>query len=73
VCSILKPNAPPAKVAEDIQVWKLGKYLTKQHHIIIMGGPGSRLERNYHYSIENYLSFIAKRTSNTSVQIPVEA
>jgi hypothetical protein len=30
-------------------------------------GPENSLERNYHYSIENYLIFITERTSNTSV------
>jgi hypothetical protein len=32
-----------------------------------VGGLGNSLERNYHYSIENDLNFIAERTSNTSV------
>jgi hypothetical protein len=32
-----------------------------------VGGPGNNLQRNYHYSIENDLNFIAERTSNTSV------
>jgi hypothetical protein len=32
-----------------------------------VGGPGNSLERNYHYSIENDLNFIAERTSNTGV------
>jgi hypothetical protein len=34
-----------------------------------VGGPGNSLGRNYHYSIENDLNFIAERTSNTSVGI----
>jgi hypothetical protein len=33
-----------------------------------VGGPGNSLERNYHYSIENDLNFIAKRTSNIDVR-----
>jgi hypothetical protein len=32
-----------------------------------VGGPGNSLDRNYHYSTENYLNFIAERTSNTSM------
>jgi hypothetical protein len=64
VCSIFKPNAALPKV-EDIG--KLGKRLAKQDHIIIVGGPGSSLERNYHDAIENYLNFIAERTSCTGV------
>jgi hypothetical protein len=65
VCSIFKPNAPLTKVTVNIA--KLGKGLTKQDHIIIVGGPEYSLERNYHDSIENDLNFIAERTSNTSV------
>jgi hypothetical protein len=43
--SIFKPNAPLEKVAEDLG--KLGKGLTKQDHIVIAGGPGNSLDRNY--------------------------
>jgi hypothetical protein len=67
VCSILKPNAPLAKVIEDIG--KLGKGLTKQDHIIVVRGPGNSLDRNFHYSIKKDLHFIAERTSNTSVGV----
>jgi hypothetical protein len=58
VCSIFKPNAPFAKV---VDIRKLGKGLAKQDHIIIVGGPGNSLQRNYHYSIENDLNFIEER------------
>jgi hypothetical protein len=40
VCSIFKPNAPLAKVAEDIG--ELRKGLTKQDNIIIVGGAGKQ-------------------------------
>jgi hypothetical protein len=33
-----------------------------------VGGPGNSLERNYHYSTENDLNFIAERTSNNGVE-----
>jgi hypothetical protein len=66
ICSISIPNAPLAKVAED--TGKLGKGLTKQDHIILVGGQGNSLDRNYHYSIENGLNCITKRTSNTRVR-----
>jgi hypothetical protein len=46
---------------------KLGKGLTKQDHIIIVGGPGNSLDGNSHYSVENDLDNIAERTSNTRV------
>jgi hypothetical protein len=59
MCSIFKPSDPDAKVVEDIG--KFCKGLTKQdHHIIIVGGPGNSLDRNYHYSIENDLNLIAE-------------
>jgi hypothetical protein len=63
IYSIFKPNAPLAKVGEDIG--KLGKGLTKQDHTIIVGGPGNSLHRNCHYTIENDLNYIAERTSNS--------
>jgi hypothetical protein len=64
ICSIFKPNAPPANV-EDLG--KFGKDLTKQDHIIIVGGPGNSLDRNHHYSIEADLNHTAERTSNINV------
>jgi hypothetical protein len=64
ICSIFKPNAPLANIVEDLG--KPGKNLTKQDHIIIVGGPGNSLNRN-HYSIEDDLNFIAERTSNKNV------
>jgi hypothetical protein len=45
IVSIFKPNAPLAKVVEDLG--KLGKGLTKQDHIVIVGGPGNSLDRNH--------------------------
>jgi hypothetical protein len=65
ICSNFKPNSSLTKVVEDIR--KLGKGLTKQHHIIIVGGPANSLDRNFHYSIENDLNFTADRTLNTNV------
>jgi hypothetical protein len=46
VMSNFKPNAILAKVVEDLG--KLGKDLTKQDHIIIVGGPGNSLDRYYY-------------------------
>ncbi|KDR19419.1 hypothetical protein L798_06193 [Zootermopsis nevadensis] len=65
IVSIFKPNAPLANVIEDLG--KLGKGLTKQDHILIVGGPGNSLDRNKKYSIEKDVDFIAKRTTNTNV------
>ena len=65
IVSIIKPNAPLANVVEDLG--KLGKDLTKQDHIIIVGGPGNSLDRNFNYSIEEDINNIAERTVNTNV------
>jgi hypothetical protein len=64
VVSIFKPNAPLAKVVEDLG--KLGKGLTKQDHIIV-GGSGNSLDRNYYHSVEKDANFIAERAANTNV------
>jgi hypothetical protein len=56
VSSVVKPNAPLAKVVEDLG--KLVKGLSKQDHIVIVGGPGNSLDRHYHYAIEKDLNFI---------------
>jgi hypothetical protein len=65
IVSIFKPNAPLAKVVEDLG--KLGTGLTKQDHIVIVGGPGNSLDRNHCYSVEKDVNFIAERTANTNV------
>jgi hypothetical protein len=36
ICSIFKPNAPLAKLVEDVR--KRGKELTNQDHTVIVGG-----------------------------------
>jgi hypothetical protein len=59
-CSIFKPNASLTKALESIG--RLRKGLTN-----VVGRPGNSLERNYHYSIENYFNFIAERISNIDV------
>jgi len=61
--SIFKPNARLENIVEDLE--NLGKDLTKKAHIVIVGGPENSLERNYHYSIEKDLNFIAGRTDHT--------
>ena len=50
ITSIFKPNAPPATVIMDLR--KLGIDLNKRDHIIVVGGPGNSMDRNYHYSFE---------------------
>jgi hypothetical protein len=46
---------------------KLGKDLTKQDHIVIVGVPGNSLDRDYYYLIEKVVNFIAERTVHTNV------
>jgi hypothetical protein len=41
--------------------------ITKQDHIVIVGGPGNSLDRNHYYSVEKDVNFIAERTANTNV------
>jgi hypothetical protein len=41
ICSIFKSSDPHANVVEDIG--KIHKELTKQDHIILVGGPGNKL------------------------------
>jgi hypothetical protein len=65
--NIFKSNAPLTNVDEGLRY--LGKDLTKEDHFVIVGGPGKSLDRQYHYSIEKDLNFIAKRTSHTDVRL----
>jgi hypothetical protein len=46
---------------------KLGKDLTKQDHIVRVGGPGNGLNRDYYYPIEKDVNFIAERAIHTNV------
>jgi hypothetical protein len=49
-------------------LYGVGNGCTKQDHIVTVGGPGNSLDRNYHYSIEKDLSFIADRLNNMKVK-----
>jgi hypothetical protein len=44
VCSTFKPNAPLAKVAEEVR--KLGKDLMMQDNVVIVEGAGNSLDIN---------------------------
>jgi hypothetical protein len=66
IVGIFKPNTLLGNVVEDLG--KLLKDLTKQDHIVVVGGPGNSLDRNYNYSIED-IHYIAERTTNTNVEI----
>jgi spore cortex formation protein SpoVR/YcgB (stage V sporulation) len=65
MCSIFKPSDLHANILEDIG--NIRKRITKQNHINIVEGPGNRLDRNYHYSIENDVSFITEWSTNNSM------
>jgi predicted Rossmann-fold nucleotide-binding protein len=43
-CSIFRSDTPLAKVVEDMR--KLGGDLSKQDHIVIVGGGGNSLDIN---------------------------
>ena len=58
ITSIFKSNAPLADVTEELG--KLGNGLIKWYHIIIVEVPGNSLERNYYYSTEKDINFIAE-------------
>jgi hypothetical protein len=58
--------APLANVNGDLE--KLGNDLTTQDHIMLVGGPGNSLDRNYHYTIKMDISFIADSSNNTNVR-----
>jgi hypothetical protein len=48
----------------------VGKYvkdLTKQDHIVIVGGAGNSLNINQDCSVDKDFNFTAERTSNTNV------
>lgn len=65
IISIFKQNAHLTNIAED-----LGKFcnnLIKPDHIIIVGEPRNSLGRNYHYSNEKGINFIAERSNNMNV------
>jgi hypothetical protein len=64
--SIFELNAPLSGVVVDLR--KLGKGLTKQDHIVIVGGPGKSLDRKYYYSVKKYIRFVAERKTNTNVE-----
>jgi hypothetical protein len=50
-----------------VDLGKYGKDLTKQDHIVIVGGPGISLDRDYYYPIEKDVIFIAESTVHTNV------
>jgi hypothetical protein len=56
VTSIVKPSARRANIVVDLE--KPGNDFTKRY-LIIGGGPGESLVKNYHFSIEKDISFIA--------------
>jgi hypothetical protein len=61
----LNQNTSLANVVGDVR--ELGKDLTKQDHIVIVGGAGKSLHINEDYSTDKDINFIAEGTSNTNV------
>lgn len=64
--SIFKPDAPLANIVENLG--KLGNDLTKRDHVIIVGGPGNGLGKNYCYSFRKEINFTAERSNNMNVR-----
>jgi hypothetical protein len=65
VVLIYKPNTPVTKVVGDLG--KPVEDMIKQVHNVIVRGPESSLDRNYHYLIEEDVNSIAERTTNINV------
>jgi hypothetical protein len=65
ITSIFKPNAELRNVAKDLKA--LSKDMTKDDHIIIVGGPGNSLDLDRNYQIGKDLSNIANDSINTNV------
>jgi hypothetical protein len=62
IVSIAKPNAP---LSNDAEV--LGKVVKILPSRITLGVPGNSLVRNYNYSIEKDINFIAERTNKQTL------
>lgn len=67
ICSIVKPSAGLTHVTEDLV--KLSSGFTKRDHIVIVGGPGNSLDRDFNYSIEKDLVNVSKDSSHTNVAV----
>jgi hypothetical protein len=62
ITSIFKPNAELRNVAKDLKA--LSKDMTKDDHVIIVGGPGNSLDLERNYQIEkDLLAFSSVMTS----------
>jgi hypothetical protein len=55
-------------VTEDLG--KLGNNLIKSDHVMIVGEPGNSLGRNYLYSNEKDMNFIAESSNNMNIRFP---
>jgi hypothetical protein len=65
VTNIFKPNATLGNVAGELKA--LSKDLTKDDHVIIVGGPGNSLGRDLNYKTENDMDNIANNSIHTNV------
>jgi hypothetical protein len=64
VTNIFKPNATLGNVVAELKT--LSKDLTKDDHVIIVGGPGNSLDRDLNYKTENDMDNIAKNSIHTN-------
>ncbi|KAJ4447740.1 hypothetical protein ANN_09748 [Periplaneta americana] len=65
VSSVCKPNAPLKNVVEDMM--KLSSDFSKRDHVVIVGGPGNRIDNDCNYSIEKDVNNIIEMSSHTNV------
>jgi hypothetical protein len=65
VTGIFKRNAALGNVVGDLRL--MSENLTKEDHVIIVGGPSSNLERDLNYQIEKDLDNSAKTSRHTNV------
>jgi hypothetical protein len=65
VTNIFKPNATLGNAVGELKT--LSKDLTKDDHVIIVGGPGNSLNRDLNYNSENDMDNIAKNSIHTNV------
>jgi hypothetical protein len=64
VTSLFKPNVGLRNVTADLKA--LSRDLTKDDHVIIVGGPENSLDVDRHYHNEKDLNSIAKDSINTN-------
>lgn len=58
ITNVLKPNATSNSIVGELKA--ISKDFTEDDHVIIVGGPGNILHRDFNYRIDKDLGSIAK-------------